>query len=72
MYEQAYAKVMEAVLFYESQAGIHKNGEKGMQGVESDTAAARVVDRVCQQVVKIYQHGGHHYQVGEFPVTTEK
>jgi hypothetical protein len=36
--------------------------------MESNTTTARVIYRVCQQVVNVYQHGGHHDQIDEFPV----
>ena len=43
-----------------------------MQGVKPDATTVRVVYRVCQQVVEIDQHGGHHQQIGELPVPAKK
>ena len=43
-----------------------------MQGVEANTATTRIIDGRCQKVIEIHQHGGHHYEIGPFPILSKK
>ena len=40
--------------------------------MEADAATAGVVDRGCQKVIEVDQHGGQHDQIGFFPVVAEE
>ena len=44
-----------AGLLWKKKCGINPEGQIGMQGVKPDTAAIRVENRICQQMVKIDQ-----------------
>jgi hypothetical protein len=41
---------------------VDPDGQIGMQGVEANTAAIRVENRICQQVIQIDQQAGQQNQ----------
>tara|TARA_B100000029_G_scaffold213335_1_gene211352 strand:- start:10183 stop:10344 length:162 start_codon:yes stop_codon:yes gene_type:complete len=38
--------------------------------VKTDTASTWVVNWIGKQMIGIYQHGGHHYQIADLPPVT--
>ncbi len=56
MYNEAQGN--NSYLRYQQQYKIQSYHRVGVQRMKTNTAAVWVINRVCQQVIKIYQHSG--------------
>ena len=55
---------VQALVGEQAENGIDGDGIVGMKGMEADTHAVRVEERVSQQVVSINNHRAEHDEIG--------
>ncbi len=56
----------------ETQGEVNRYGQKRVQRMKTDATSLRIIDRVGQEMIQIYEYRAGHYQVTDLPISSEK
>ena len=57
----------EARFLWNEHEGVHQCCPMRVQGMEANAASIRIVNRCCQEMIEIDQHGRNHHERSPFP-----